>query len=228
MAKTIKAAQKKKRKSSKLPWLFWLVGVALVAILWSLYQSKWFITQTVTIQGVSRLTPEQVLAIAGAPTGEPLISQDLSGINQRLIAMPEVKSVLVERGWPTTLLITITERIPVAVAATAGGFNLIDDEGKNSGVVGAPPAGLLVIAAQPDSPAMTSAISIIAAIPTEWQVTGLAATTQDSVIANLASGAVIVFGSGDFAQKKVEVASALLKQNYLSINVSAPDAPSAK
>ena len=228
MAKTIKAAQKKKRKSSKLPWLFWLVGVALVAILWSLYQSKWFITQTVTIQGVSRLTPDQVLAIAGAPTGEPLISQDLSGINQRLIAMPEVKSVLVERGWPTTLLITITERIPVAVAATAGGFNLIDDEGKNSGVVGAPPAGLLVIAAQPDSPAMTSAISIIAAIPTEWQVTGLAATTQDSVIANLASGAVIVFGSGDFAQKKVEVASALLKQNYLSINVSAPDAPSAK
>ncbi len=228
MAKTIKAAQKKKRKSSKLPWLFWLVGVALVAILWSLYQSNWFITQTVTIQGVSRLTPEQVLAIAGAPTGEPLISQDLSGIKQRLSEVPEVKSVLVERGWPTTLLITITERIPVAVAATAGGFNLIDDEGKNSGVVGAPPAGLLVIAAQPDSPAMTSAISIIAAIPTEWQVTGLAATSQDSVIANLASGAVIVFGSGDFAQKKVEVASALLKQNYLSINVSAPDAPSAK
>lgn len=228
MAKTIKTAQKKKRKNSKLPWLFWLVGVALVAILWSLYQSKWFITQTVTIQGVSRLTPEQVLAVAGAPTGEPLISQDLSGIKQRLSEVPEVKSVLVERGWPTTLLITITERIPVAVAATAGGFNLIDDEGKNSGVVGAPPAGLLVIAAQPDSAAMTSAISIIAAIPTEWQVTGLAATTQDSVIANLASGAVIVFGSGDFAQKKVEVASALLKQNYLSINVSAPDAPSAK
>lgn len=228
MAKTIKAAQKKRRKNSKLPWLLWFAGVLLVVAWWSLYQSKWFLTETVTIQGVSRLTVEQLAAVAAVPVGEPLASQDLTGISDRLTALPELKTVLVERGWPTTLLITVTERVPVAVAATAGGFNLIDNEGKNSGVVAEPPAGLLVIAATPDSPAMQSAISVVAALPAEWQVTGLAATSQDNVVVNLASGAVISFGSGTEAEQKVKVASALLAQNYLTINVSAPDAPSAR
>lgn len=228
MAKTIKAAQKKRRKNSKLPWLLWFAGVLSVVAWWSLYQSKWFLTETVTIQGVSRLTVEQLAAVAAVPVGEPLASQDLTGISDRLTALPELKTVLVERGWPTTLLITVTERVPVAVAATAGGFNLIDNEGKNSGVVAEPPAGLLVIAATPDSPAMQSAISVVAALPAEWQVTGLAATSQDNVVVNLASGAVISFGSGTEAEQKVKVASALLAQNYLTINVSAPDAPSAR
>lgn len=228
MAKTIKSAQKKKRKQSKLPWLVWFIGIVAIAIWWSLYQSKWFITETVTIQGVSRLTAEQVSAIAAVPVGESLMSQDLAGINQRLTAIPEIKTAVIERGWPKTLLITITERVPIAVAATAGGFNLIDDEGKNSGVVATPPAGLLVIAAEPDSAAMTSAIAVLAAIPADWQVTGLTATSQDNVYANLTSGAVVTFGSGQQADKKVEVASALLKQNYLNVNVSAPDAPSAR
>lgn len=228
MAKTIKSAQKKKRKQSKLPWLVWFIGIVAIAIWWSLYQSKWFITETVTIQGVSRLTSEQVSAIAAVPVGESLMSQDLAGINQRLTAIPEIKTAVIERGWPKTLLITITERVPIAVAATAGGFNLIDDEGKNSGVVATPPAGLLVIAAEPDSAAMTSAIAVLAAIPADWQVTGLTATSQDNVYANLTSGAVVTFGSGQQADKKVEVASALLKQNYLNVNVSAPDAPSAR
>lgn len=228
MTKTIKPAQKQRRKHSKLPWLLWVVVVLAVALWWSLFQSRWFITETVTINGLSRLPIEQVTAIAAVPLNEPLVSQDLPGIKERLIALPEIKTVLVERGWPKTLLITITERVPIAVAATAGGYNLIDDEGKNSGVVAAPPEGLLVIAAAPDSPAMLAAIQVLAAIPAEWQVTGLSAVTQDNVVANLASGAVISFGTGENAAQKVKVAQALLKQNYLTINVSAPDAPSAR
>lgn len=228
MAKTIKTAQKKQRKNSKYPWLIWLLGVLLVGIWWSLYQSRWFITETVTIQGLSRLTTEQVSGLASVQLNEPLASQDVDAITERLQSLPEIKSALVERGWPKTLVITITERIPVAVAATAGGFNLIDDEGKNAGSVASPLPGLLVIAAAPDSPAMVEAIKVVAALPAEWQVVGLSATSQDNVVANLASGAVVIFGTGEFADKKVQVASALLKQNYLNLNVSAPDAPSAR
>ncbi|MEY4311570.1 MAG: hypothetical protein RLZZ571_340 [Actinomycetota bacterium] len=228
MAKTIKSAQKKVRKQSKAPWFIWLIGVIAVALWWSLYQSRWFVTEQVTINGLSRLTAEQVASAAAVPLNEPLVSQDVKGITERLSAIPEIKVALVERGWPHTLLITITERIPVAVAATAGGFNLIDDEGKNAGSVAAPPPGLLVIAATPDSPAMAEAIKVVAAIPAEWQVTGLSAVSQDSVVANLASGAVVTFGTGEFADQKVKVAQALMKQNFLTINVSAPDAPSAK
>lgn len=228
MAKTIKTAQKKVRKHSKLPWLVWLIGVTALALWWSLYQARWFVTENVTINGLSRLTAEQVAAAAAVPLNEPLISQDVNGIKKRLSAIPEIKVALVERGWPHTLIITISERNPVAVAATAGGFNLIDDEGKNAGAVTAPPPGLLVIAAAPDSPAMVEAIKVLAQLPADWQVTGLAAASQDSVVVNLASGAQISFGTGEAADQKVKVAQALIKQNYLTINVSAPNAPSAK
>jgi cell division protein FtsQ len=228
MSKTIKSAKKKQRKQSKFPWLIWFLAVVSVAVWWSLYQSKWFLTETVTIQGLSRLSADQVSVIANAPTGKPLVGQDLTGISDRLKDLPEIKAVLVERGWPTTLLITITERVPIAVAATATGFNLIDNEGKNSGVVVAPPEGLLVIAAAPESAAMTSAISILAALPADWPITSLAAPSQDNVVVNLATGAVITFGSGNDAEQKVKVANALLAQNYLTINVSAPASPSVR
>jgi hypothetical protein len=98
----------------------------------------------------------------------------------------------------------------------------------NAGVVAAPPAGLLVIAAQPDSLAMTNAIQALAAIPAEWAITGLSAATQDSVIATLGNGVVITFGSGERAADKVEVAQALMEKGYTVINVSAPDAPTIK
>ena len=146
-------------------------------------------------------------------------------VTSQIVALPEIKSATVERGWPHSILITITERTPIAVAATAEGYNLIDSDGMNAGVVAAPPPGLLIISAQPDSPAMTSAIQALAAIPANWKLIGLRAVTQDSVIATLEGGVVITFGSGERASDKVDVAQALMEKGYTLINVSAPDAP---
>jgi cell division septal protein FtsQ len=114
------------------------------------------------------------------------------------------------------------------VAATASGYNLIDAEGLNAGTVASPPAGLLVISAQPDSPAMTNAIQALAAIPAEWAIKGLSAPTQDSVVAKLGNGVVVTLGSGERAADKVKVAQALMEKGYKVINVSAPDAPTVK
>jgi cell division protein FtsQ len=202
--------------------------ILAVVTWWSLYQSKWFIAQEVTITGNSRLTVEQISAVAAVPIGNSLMSINPEDISEQLQALPEIKVVTVERGWPHAILISVTERTPIAVAATASGYNLIDSDGINAGVVAAPPAGLLVIAAQPDSPAMTNAIQALAAIPAEWAITGLSAPTQDSVVATLNSGVVITLGSGERAADKVEVAQALIDKGYTVINVSAPDAPTVQ
>jgi cell division protein FtsQ len=202
--------------------------ILAVVTWWSLYQSKWFIAQEVTITGNSRLTVEQISAVAAVPIGNSLMSINPEVISEQLQALPEIKVVTVERGWPHAILISVTERTPIAVAATASGYNLIDSDGINAGVVAAPPAGLLVIAAQPDSPAMTNAIQALAAIPAEWAITGLSAPTQDSVVATLGSGVVITLGSGERAADKVEVAQALIDKGYTVINVSAPDAPTVQ
>ena len=228
MSQTVRSAAPKKKRKSKGPWLVWLLVILSAVTWWSLYQSKWFIAQEVTITGNSRLTVEQISAAAAVPIGNSLMSINPRSISEQLQALPEIKVATVERGWPHAILITVTERTPIAVAATATGFNLIDSEGMNAGVVAAPPAGLLVISAQPDSPAMTNAIQALAAIPAEWAITGLSAPTHDSVVATLGSGVVITLGSGQRAADKVEVAQALMEKGYTVINVSAPDAPTVK
>lgn len=228
MSQTVRSAAPKKKQRSKAPWLVWLLVVVSAVAWWSLYQSKWFIAQEVTITGNSRLSVEQISAAAAVPIGNSLMSINPEVISEQIRALPEIKAVAVERGWPHAILITVTERTPIAVAATATGFNLIDSDGLNAGVVAAPPEGLLVISAQPDSPAMTNAIQALAAIPAEWAITGLSAATQDSVVATLGNGVVVTLGSGDRAADKVEVAQALIAKGYLVINVSAPDAPTVK
>jgi cell division protein FtsQ len=228
MSQTVRSAAPKKRRKSKAPWLIWLLVIVAVVTWWSLYQSKWFIAQEVTITGNSRLSVEQISATAAVPIGNSLMSINPGVISQQLQTLPEIKVATVERGWPHSILITVTERTPIAVAATATGFNLIDADGLNAGVVAAPPAGLVVISAQPDSPAMTNAIQALAAIPAEWAITGLSAPTQDSVFVTLGNGVVVTMGSGERAADKVEVAQALIEKGYTIINVSAPDAPTVK
>jgi cell division protein FtsQ len=228
MSQTVRSAAPKKKRKSKGPWLVWLLVILAVVTWWSLYQSKWFTAQEVTITGNSRLTVEQVSAAAAVPIGNSLMSIDPGVISEQLQALPEIEVATVERGWPHAILITITERTPIAVAATASGFNLIDAKGLNAGTVATPPAGLLVISAQPDSPAMTNAIQVLAAIPAEWAITGLSAPTQDSVTATLGNGVVVTMGSGERAADKVEVAKALIEKGYAVINVSAPDVPTVK
>jgi cell division protein FtsQ len=228
MSQTVRSATPKKRRKSKGPWLVWLFLILATVTWWSLYQSKWFIAQEVTIIGNSRLTVEQINSAAAVPIGNSLMSINTAAIAEQVQALPEIKVATVERGWPHAILINVTERTPIAVAATVSGYNLIDAEGLNAGNVAAPPAGLLVISAQPDSLAMTSAIKALAAIPAEWEITGLSALTQDSVVAALGNGVVITFGSGDKAGDKVEVAQALMEKGYTVINVSAPDAPTVR
>lgn len=224
MSQTVRSANPKNVRKSKTPWLIWLILVLAVSGWWILYQSKWFIAQGVTVTGNSRLTVEQISAVAAVPIGNSLMSINTAAMTEQLMELTEIKVVTVERGWPHTILIQVTERTPIAVAATLSGFNLIDSEGKNAGRVVAPPPGLLVISAVPESKAMLGAINTLAAIPAQWQLIELAASTQDNIVATLASGAVITFGSSERAADKVEVAQALMEKGYSVINVSAPDA----
>ena len=228
MSQTVRRATPTKNRKSKLPWFVWLGLVVAVVGWWLLYESKYFIVESVKVSGNTRLSADQVTGAAAVPVGNALMSVNTGSVTAKLMSLPEIKTATVERGWPHSLLITISERTPIAVAQTATGFNLIDKEGKNAGAVIAPPAGLLVIAAEPDSPAMKSAIAVLTLVPAGWKLTSLAAPTQDSVVGVLGNGVSITFGSGERVKYKVTVATALMTKGYKVINVSAPDAPTVR
>ena len=168
-------------------------------------------------------------SLAAVQGGVPLVSVPVSQISDALAQLPQVEHAQVERGWPHTVLITISERIPVAVAYRGNRYQSVDKNGVAAAQpVATPPKGLTVIAGKPGTTAMAAAVQVLQALPSEWNVTGLSAPTRDSVSVTLAHGEVIRFGSGEQADRKVQVAAALLANKYRTIDVSAPDAPTVR
>jgi cell division protein FtsQ len=196
---------------------------------WSLYQSSWFLVSSVRIVGNHIVSTDAIGKIAAVQEGIPLASVPTRDIAASLSELPQIGSVRVERGWPHTVLITVVERIPVAVASHNGKFTSVD----SSGVEASPPRatpekGLTVIEGKPGSLAMKAAVTVLQALPSAWKVTGVVAPTRDSVTVTLKDETSITFGSEENVDRKVAVAVALMANKYLTINVSAPDAPTVR
>lgn len=225
---TIRSGQAVRKRRSRMPWLFWLVSIVLVITWWALYQSKWFLVEDLKVVGTHRLNSDNVMHIANVHLGEPLISVNPGGISKNLSKIPQIKSARVERGWPHSVLITVTERSPVAVVKSGNGFSLIDDEGMLAGRIGHIPKKMHLIDAKPNTPAMKSAVQIALALPQSWKVTSISCTDSKGVIVRLDKSRSIIFGTGDQPRLKIKVAHSLLLNKYKNINVSAPLNPTVR
>lgn len=228
MSETVRSAQQPRRRHSRWPWFVWLTVVIVSAAAWSLYKTPWFVATNVKVLGAARLDVAQVVKKADVTLNGPLISIPLDQVKSRVAKFPEIDSVMVERGWPHTVLITIKERVPVAYQQSSSGIVLIDKLGRASGMAKRVPDGMISVEGTPDTPAMKAAVDVLAGLPASWKVNFLTASTQDSITIHLADKSIIVFGSGERVADKSAVAQALLANNYTYIDVSAPDAPTAK
>jgi len=228
VAQTVRQGKPELKRRSKAPWLLWLVAIFAVVSWWLLYQSKYFLIETVSVTGATRITPARVIELAHVNVGQPLIGVNPHQVTKDIAVLPQIKSVTVERSWPHTVVIHVTERKPIAAARTATGYVLVDEQGTKAGVATVLPKGMRVIAADPDTHAMKEAVRVMLQLPPTWKVIGLAAPTQDSVTVTLVGGRTIVVGSSENLVQKFKVASILMHKGYDTINVSAPDAPAIK
>src|SRR5439155_21457679 len=73
--------------------------------------------------------------------GRSMVLLNTDAIRARVAALPRVASAEVHRSWPSTVQITITERVPVAFARAADGVHLIDASAVDFAVVPTPPPG---------------------------------------------------------------------------------------
>ena len=80
-----------------------------------LYFSSAFTIESVQVEGVEHLTESDMSALVSIPAGETLLRVDTSAIEQSLTRDAWVKSVSVNRVFPNTLQIVVTERTIAAV-----------------------------------------------------------------------------------------------------------------
>ncbi len=89
---------------------------------------EFFHVQTVQLEGARFLTPSAVIAALGADTTASVFD-DAESFAAKVEAIPLVARAQVRRRLPGTLVVTIVERTPVALVATAEGFRGVDSAG---------------------------------------------------------------------------------------------------
>ena len=106
----------------------------------TLEQGKWnliafsgtlgFTVEDVLVVGRSQTTRGELLKAVRLARGAPILAYDLEEARARIEVLPWIDSASVERMLPDTILLSVIERLPLALWQSKGRFELIDHKGK--------------------------------------------------------------------------------------------------
>ena len=199
------------------PWVLALVlvGALLAGAVYAVFFSPLLGVRSVTIAGAPDEVTAKVRAVVDVPDGTPLARIDLDDIAVSVESVPEVADVEVARGWPETLAIEVTPRVPVAVTSANGQFWLLDATGDPYLAVSAPPAGLItvqLVAPGAGDPSTSAALAVAASLSPEFraQVAIVSARTTFDVELTLVDGKRVIWGEASDSARKMQILPALL------------------
>jgi cell division protein FtsQ len=122
-----------------------MLGVMGVGVLLALHTDL-FSARHVTVRGDRHTPVATIEAVAGLSDHPPLVDVDPGLSSERLARLPWVAKAVVERRWPDSVTVTVTERTPVAaVALGSGGVAVVDATGRVLADESRIPAGTVVL-----------------------------------------------------------------------------------
>lgn len=87
------------------------------------------VVESVRINGRALTSKEALKGALGPVLNKPMMGLSLEAIQARLEALPWVANAAVRRDWPNVLVLTLTERYPVAIWTKGKKRVLVDREG---------------------------------------------------------------------------------------------------
>lgn len=186
--------------------------------------------RTVRVDGAKTVSTKEITDVAQVPLGDPMLRVDTTTIADRVVKIPRVAGAEVVRSWPSTMLITVTERTPVVMLRAPDGIKLVDNTGFAYATVPTPPSGLpelVVGTVGPSDPATQAALHVFLGLPDKLraEVLGITAPTPGDVNLTLSAGRQVRWGADDQPARKAATLQALLSQQGKVYNVQSPDAP---
>lgn len=226
------AARRRGVRGLKLMLISVLLTVLAVGVGLILYFTPVMSARDIVVVGTGAVTAEEVLAAAAVPPGTPLLQINTTAVADRVAAIRPLASARVQREYPSTLRITIAERIPVAVKDFPEGPRLYDRDGVDF-VIPAPPPNLPYLDVEnpgPADPPTQAALAVLTSLRPEvaGQVGRVAAPSVSSITLILTDGREVVWGTDDRTDEKAEKLAALLTQPGRVFDVSSPDLPTVK
>lgn len=210
-----------------------LVLVSLAVLAYLLLTGSLLGVRSVAVAGTIVLTDDQVRAAAAVPIGQPMLGLDPAALAERVATLAPVAQVRVERSWPSTVLLQVTERVPVAFEPTGTGARLVDGGGLFFATVPTPPLGLPELHAMDGEPAQAAAtvIAVLAGPAHQALRAELIAVSADSpadVRLRLRGDRTVRWGSAADSDRKAMVLAVLLSQPGQIYDVASPDLPTIR
>jgi cell division protein FtsQ len=214
--------------------VIWTVLLALAAgaLGLILYFTPLMSARNVVVTGTGVVTREEIVDTAKVQVGTPLLQINTDQVADRVAAIRRIASARVQREYPSTLRITVVERIPIVVKDFPDGPHLFDRDGVDF-ATGPPPPALPYLDVDnpgPADPPTKAALEVMTALQPDvaGQVGRIAAPSVASITLTLADGRVVVWGTTDRTQEKADKLAALLTQPGHTYDVSSPDLPTVK
>lgn len=227
------AAGRDERPTRDRRRLLIVIAAAVVVVVlgtWLVAFSPVFGVRTVEVRGTKLLTADQVRTAAAVTHGTPLVRVDTTAITSRVERLADVASAQVSTSFPSTVVITVEERVPVGFVRRSGQYRLVDRTGDEYRAVQHRPRGLaaLVIPTGPRERGTAVAVAAVAAaLPAKLrrQVKSIQALDASSITIVLTKGRVVRWGSADRTADKARLLPALLRHHPNQIDLTDPDQP---
>ena len=209
-----------------------LLVVLFVGLGLLLYFTPIMAARNIVITGVGAVSQEEVVAAAAVKQGTPLLQVNTDDVAERVATIRRVGTARVQREYPSTLRITVVERVPVVVKDFPDGSHLFDRDGVDFATA-PPPPNLPYLEADnpgPNDPSTMAALEVMTALRPEvaGQVARVSAPSVASVTLTLVDGREVVWGTTDRTEEKAQKLAALLTQPGHTYDVSSPDLPTVK
>ena len=180
-------------------------------------RSPLFEVRRVEVRGNGRLAPAEVRRLVDDTRGRNLWLLSLDDVARSVTSHPSIATAEVRRGLPSTLVVEIEERTPVAWVADPGGGAAVAADGV---VVQRRPdgAGLVAIGTVEEleepggvTAAPRQALRVVASLPSRIRREVAAASLRgEGVILHLRSGARVLYGRAESLGAKRATLGALL------------------
>lgn len=214
--------------------LLWTTGISIVVVGLGLvlYFTPIMSVRSIVITGLGAVTQQDVEQAAAVQPGTPLLQVNTDAVAERVATIRRIASARVQREYPSTLRITVVERIPLVVKDYPDGPHLFDRDGVDFATA-PPPPGLPYLDAEapgPNDDPTRAALQVLTALSPEvaGQVSRIAAPSVAAITLTLNDGREVIWGTTDRTDDKAMTLGALLTQPGRTYDVSSPDLPTVK
>ncbi|WP_404313128.1 FtsQ-type POTRA domain-containing protein [Agrococcus terreus] len=205
-----------------------LALLVLVGLVWSPLMA----VREVRVEGAERLDPAVVQEALAGSVGQPIATVTEESVAERLRAIPQIESFRVDVVPPSSVVVHLVERRPVAVAPGEGGEVVIDAAGVVLGGVDAATSALPRLdGVDLGSPEFEAVASVLVSVPPSVleATERIEAPSPSDIRLALASGQSVRWGGAEDSRLKADVVEALLATQdpavAVVLDVRAPEHP---